>query len=426
MYWFKWGDFLAQSAKWFNHSLRWLIYIVLLALVVVVVIYSSLAFLEKNQDYLEQQLSQAMHTTVRMEKFNATWHGFEPEIHITGLHIYHPQYPSVVIMGIPHVKLELALWQSLLQWDVRLDGQVDGVNLNLVQDASGQWAIEELLALGESRPEVRQTAANWLLAQAEWQLAQTNVVIRPSQKPAIQLHNLRLQNQNRGSKHQFRVQGLFNQQPFKLFADLQATGDIFQAQTWQGQVYTQLPVQPWHQWLTKPIISDSQIIKAEFGGDYWLTLEAGQVQEVTAQVLVPDLQIRYQQQDITLQQFSAQLSWQQQQPYWQATLEQAQGLINQQAVVLKQFSMEQATPSSLFIGLQELDIAQIAPVLASLKLTPPLLKTWLIQAQPTGKISKLWADFEQKPFRVKQISAQMQQLSALASKQMIGWQGVDA
>ena len=89
MYWFKWGDFLAQSAKWFNHSLRWLIYIVLLALVVVVVIYSSLAFLEKNQDYLEQQLSQAMHTTVRMEKFNATWHGFEPEIHITGLHIYY-------------------------------------------------------------------------------------------------------------------------------------------------------------------------------------------------------------------------------------------------------------------------------------------------------------------------------------------------
>ncbi len=425
MYWFKWGDFLAQSAKWFNHSLRWLIYIVLLALVVVVVIYSSLAFLEKNQDYLEQQLSQAMHTTVRMEKFNATWHGFEPEIHITGLHIYHPQYPSVVIMGIPHVKLELALWQSLLQWDVRLDGQVDGVNLNLVQDASGQWAIEELLALGESRPEVRQTAANWLLAQAEWQLAQTNVVIRPSQKPAIQLHNLSLQNQNRGSKHQFRVQGLFNQQPFKLFADLQATGDIFQAQTWQGQVYTQLPVQPWHQWLTKPIISDSQIIKAEFGGDYWLTLEAGQVQEVTAQVLVPDLQIRYQQQDITLQQFSAQLSWQQQQPYWQATLEQAQGRINQQAVVLKQFSMEQATPSSLFIGLQELDIAQIAPVLASLKLTPPLLKTWLIQAQPTGKISKLWADIDSKPFRINKISAQLQQLSALATQKIIGCHQVD-
>jgi uncharacterized protein YhdP len=157
LYWFKWGDFLAQSAKWFNHSLRWLIYIVLLTTLIVVIVYSGLAYLEKNQDYLEQQLSQAMHTTVRMEKFNATWHGFEPEIHITGLHIYHPQYPSVVIMGIPHVKLELALWQSLLQWDVRLDGQVDGVNLNLVQDASGQWAIEELLALGESRPEVRQT-----------------------------------------------------------------------------------------------------------------------------------------------------------------------------------------------------------------------------------------------------------------------------
>jgi len=426
LYWFKWGDFLAQSAKWFNHSLRWLIYIVLLALVVVIIIYSSLAFLEKNQDYLEQQLSQAMHTTVRMEKFNATWHGFEPEIHMTGLHIYHPQYPSVVIMGIPHVKLELALWQSLLQWNVRLDGQVDGVNLNLVQDSSGQWAIEELLALGESRPEVRQTAANWLLAQAEWQLAQSNVVIHPSQKPAIQLHNLSLQNQNRGSRHQFRVQGLFNQQPFKLFADLQATGDIFQAQKWSGQVYAQLPVQSWHQWLTESVIADGQLITAEFGGDYWLTLGAGQVQQVTAQVLLPNLYIRHQQQDIELKQLTALLSWQHQAQQWQATLENLQGLINQQPVMLKQLTIQQGiNPQSLLVGLQALDIGQVAPVLANINRLPTSLKTWLTQAKPTGKISQLWADIDSKPFRINKISAQLQQLSALATQKIIGCHQVD-
>ncbi|MBK7299819.1 MAG: hypothetical protein IPI79_05085 [Moraxellaceae bacterium] len=228
MHRFTWADWFNKAATWFNHSLRWMIYAILLLSVIVLVIRGSLTLLENNQQVIENRLSEVMNAPVKIEKFKAVWNVFEPELQITDLKIYHPLQANRVILRIPHINLELALWQSLINFKWRLDGSVTGLNINLTQDNTGEWAVAELLVLGESRPETKKIAVNWLLNQAKWSVNNSQFTLAPYQKPRIYLDKVHFKNHNFYQKHTFRVYGLINQQAFKVFADLKNTGDVLQ------------------------------------------------------------------------------------------------------------------------------------------------------------------------------------------------------
>ena len=100
----------------------------------------------RYQPTIEQRLSLAMKTPVRIVKLKAHWVGIEPDITIDGLKIYHPQQANTVLLEIPHIHIELALWQSLKNWDWRLDAQAQGIHVHLAEQATGEWVIQELLA----------------------------------------------------------------------------------------------------------------------------------------------------------------------------------------------------------------------------------------------------------------------------------------
>ncbi len=307
---FIWADWLSKSATWFNHSLRWIIYAILFLSVIVLVIQGALTLLENNQRVIENRLSEVMNAPVRIEKFKAVWNVFEPEVQITDLKIYHPSQHNRVIIQIPHINLELARWQSLFNFKLRLDGSITGLNLNLSQDKMGEWAVTELLALGESRPETRKAAVNWLLNQAQWSVNDGQFNLVPYQKPRIYLEKIHVKNHNFYQSHKFRVYGLINQRPFKIFADLKNTDDVLKDASWRGRVYGKLPMQAWHQWLPKNI-KQVDVNQAILATETWLTLEAGRIQHITARLAINKLDLRHPQQEILVNQLTALVSWKQ-------------------------------------------------------------------------------------------------------------------
>lgn len=421
---FTWADWLNKSATWFNHSLRWMIYVILFLTVIVIVIQGGLTLLENNQRVIENRLSEAMNAPVRIEKFKAVWNIFEPEVQITDLKIYHPLQHNRVILRIPHINLELALWQSLINFKLRLDGSVTGLNLNLTQDKTGEWAITELLVLGESRSETRKTAINWLLNQAQWSVNNSQFILAPYHKPRIYLEKMHLENHNFYQKHAFRIYGLINQAPFKVFADLKNTGDLLKETSWQGRIYAKLPMQAWHQWLPKTI-NEIDVDQAVLATEAWLTVQAGRIQQITAQLNIDVLDVHHPQQNILANHLAALVSWQQDEPKtWHASVENLQGQINHQTLAIEQLSLNQKK-DVLSVAIKNADIKQGVELAAVLTVTPQQIKTWLVQAKPSGKVSKLVAQLNLSQKKLITLSAQIKEFTALATSQMIGVNKMD-
>lgn len=419
---FKWQSWQRISSTAFKQSLRWLMYIVLLLTVIVVIIKGSFIALEKNQTLLEKRLSNAMHAPVKIQGFKATWQGIEPELQISQLKIYHPQNQQQVIFSVPHIKLELAIWQSLLNWELRLDGTVTGLNLNFSQTQQGEWLVTEFLALGDSRPETRKIALNWLLKQAKWSLNQTTIRVMPYQKPAIDLNQLMIKNHNFHHNHTFRVYGLVNQQPFKIFADLLNSDDVLRAHSWSGRLYGKLPMLSWHHWLNK--IDVLAIDMADISAEAWLELQAGSLQAVSAKLNVQQLigTLAEPSQAIEVQNFTATVAWQQQKQSWRASIQQAQGMLNHQEFNIQQLSVD-SQQNKMLLGIKDMDIAQASNVLETVVYQHPSyqkLQTWLVQAKPTGHIQFLTTNIDIAQKKVLSAAAKIQHLSVLATQNTIG------
>ncbi|PTQ87238.1 YhdP family protein [Agitococcus lubricus] len=376
------------------------------------------------QSRIEQQLSVAMQTPVKVTSLEAYWLGIEPDITIKGLKIYHPQHANVVLLEIPYIHLELALWQSLWHWDIRLDAQAKGISLQLAQQATGEWVIKELLALGPSRPEVRKTAVNWLLKQADLRFDELKIHLQPYQAPSIQLDDLRLINRNRGQQHDFRLYANWQQQPLKLFANLTAKADFLQASAWSGQLYTQLPTQAWQPWLHRSLTPNLGLENLLAGAEVWASLRQGQLTGLNAKLNIAHVRANYQQQNIEAQ-ITTLFSWQQQAQGWQLDVDHVTGNINHHPVQLPNFRLLQSAAHYYRLDTSRFDIKDIVTI--GHVVAPTVFRDWLRQAQPQGTIDHLalaWQTTEAAPtLLLAQVQAKAVTVKATASS--IGVQNAD-
>lgn len=427
--WLRLGAIVAHLGVWSRRFLKLGVYTVLMLTVLTLTGHFLLPMLERYQSTIEQRLSLAMKTPVRIAQFKAHWVGIEPDIVIDGLKIYHPKQANTVLLEIPHIHIELALWQSLKNWDWRLDAQAQGIHVHLTEQATGEWVIEELLALGkDNRPEVRKTAVNWLLKQAELQFSDLQVDVHPYQHAVLQLTKMQLTNRNRGSRHDFRLMATLNQQPVKLFADLVAHDDLLNPFSWQGQVYAKLSPQALQSWISpEQLPSGLTISSLTVGGEFWLGLQHGQIQKVVAALNVPQAVCTYDQQLFQAQQLTGLVSWQQEpQQAWQATIQHLTGSINQHPVPLATFAIQKKS-QTMDVAAQQITVEALSALLQEVP-RPDLkvLKQWLLAARPTGKITRLGMQISQDNhvFALKKISAEFEQLSALATTEYAGGKNI--
>lgn len=425
--WFNGIRLKAQSKIWARRSFKVAVYGVLGLSIITVSGQLLLPLLERYQPTIEDQVSQAMKTRVRFTRFKAHWVGLEPDITIDGLKVYHPQQADTVILEIPHIHIELALLQSILQWDWRLDAQASGVQLNVVQQETGAWAVKELLALGKSRLEVRERALTWILKQAEWQFSDVNLAIHPYQQPVLLLTEAQLTNRNRAQFHDFRLSARLNQQPIKLFADIKSAQNPLIFSSWQGRVYAKVTPQAWLPWLkTQQLANGLTLSDLTVGGEFWLKLKNGMAEQVIAQLDAPSILATYQKHNYRVQQLAGLLTWQQQKPeLWQVVAEQLQGFINQRALPLSTLSVEKKS-TLLTIAGGKINLEPLA-LLAQEAPTPTVLKNWLIQAKPSGHISNVAVQLtinNDSTAKIHQVSAVFDHLSAVATNDYSGFKNI--
>lgn len=410
---------LLSDRQWLTKLNKGLIYLISGLTLTTLVIKGGFLYLESHQDFLEQQLSQAMTTTVKIGKFKAQWTGIEPELSLTNIRIYHPQNRQQEILVIPKITLELAIWRSIKLADLRLDGQIEGLNLNITEFKQGEWALEELLSLGESRPEVRNRALTWIFQQAEWQISDSQLRIKPWEKPDLLLTHLNLHNQNNKDFHGFRLRARLNQQPISIFVNL-STPTLLQPQTWRVQSYVKLPIQSWQPWLETSLFAEQlKIVDFLIGGEYWVDINAGQLSKIIAKPNISSVKFNYQQQNIAFKNLTALYSWKKlPNQTWHMTIENLEGLINKVPMTIKQLVIEQNSINTQ-LSTSTINLADWSILLQSLQQTPLAIKQWLSQAKPSGNIKNLYLNID-KDYHPNVVMAKFNNLSALATNKTIG------
>lgn len=410
---------LLSDKPWLTKLKKGLIYLISGLTVTTLAIKGGFVYLESHQDFLEQQLSQAMTTKVKIGKFKAQWTGIEPELSLTDIRIYHPQHRQQEILVIPKITLELAIWRSIKRADWRLDGHIAGLNVNVTEFKHGEWALEELLSLGKSRPEVRDRALTWIFKQAEWRLTESQFRIKPWGKPELLLTHVNLHNQNNKDFHGVRLRAQLNQQPINVFVNVW-TANLLQPQTWRVQSYVKLPIQFWQPWLSTPLLVKN-IKLADFllGGEYWLDINAGQLSKIVAKPNISSVKFNYQQQNIVLKNLTALYSWQKlPNQTWLMTIENVEGLVNQVPMTIKQLVIEK-NPINTQLATTTINLADWSILLQSLQQTPLAIKQWLSQAKPSGNLENLYVNID-NDYHPNVVMAKFNHLSALATDQTIG------
>ncbi|WP_373185350.1 YhdP family protein [Halopseudomonas sp.] len=176
-------------------SQRWLIRI-LDGLIVMLVVwllaaaaYVSLGrqFVPAIADYREELLTWAQENTGRfisLDELRGEMQGWQPVLEMRGLRVHEQHDPaSPTLLALDNVTARIDVWTSLWQRQLVMDAlQIEGLELELIEDARGRWRLHGLGARPAGDYDL-DAGLKMLFEQRRITLLDTRIVISPEDRP---------------------------------------------------------------------------------------------------------------------------------------------------------------------------------------------------------------------------------------------------
>jgi uncharacterized protein (TIGR02099 family) len=260
------------------------------ALLVLALRYAILPQIENYRPHIERELSAALRVPVAIARVEAGWQGLRPSLTLSGLELR--DAANRPALTLEHVEADLG-WSSLLFLAPRLHRlEIVSPKVDVRRDAAGRFFVAGL--------EIDTASADERFS--DWLLAQRRVVVRDAAiswhdelrgAPPLQLARLNFDLQNSGSRHRF---GLTAEPPRALAARLDVRGDfkgrdLDALEAWKGEAYAELDyadLAVWRAWIDYPF----ELPQGSGALRLWLGFAAKQLNSVTADVRLADVQMR--------------------------------------------------------------------------------------------------------------------------------------
>ena len=234
-------------------------------------------------------LSRSLGRPVAIGALSAQWHGFRPALRLDNLTLLDERGEPALTLA--QVNTELG-WTSLPLLKLRLHRlEVVAPHLELRRDADGSLFVAGLQvnAEGESGDFLP-----WLLDQREVVVRDARVDWEDARRgaPALELRQVNLRLENRGSQHRFGLQAV---PPSTLAATLDVRGDLRgrdpqQPASWRGEVFIGLDyadLGAWKTWVDYPLdLAGAGGVRA------WLEFGEARVKGITADFALRDARAR--------------------------------------------------------------------------------------------------------------------------------------
>jgi len=244
--------------------LRWIAYLLLLVITLVVIAASIIRFaifpnINQYKDEIASYASQTVQRKITIGQIETGWRRLSPRIVLTDVNIYDEQKRPALLLS--RIDTELS-WLSLGLLNLRLSELTAyGPKLIIRRSKENIFYVAGINMSGRGNPDF----ANWLLSQSKVGIKNASItyVDELRQAPALSLNKLDFTLTNSAwrsifGRHQFSVQAypsLGTKLPIRI--DGYFIGkDISQMQKWYGEINTELQdtdIAAWRPWFDYPI-----------------------------------------------------------------------------------------------------------------------------------------------------------------------------
>jgi uncharacterized protein (TIGR02099 family) len=248
--------------------------------------------IERYRDDIVAAVSRTVGQPVKIGRIEAGWLGIHPEVNLYDVRILDAQGREALVL--PSVENSIA-WRSLVMGSLRMNAlTIDGPRLTVLRDAQGQLFVGGMkVAPADGARRAEGGFAGWVLAQPEIVIRNAEIEWRDEKRGAPPLAlstlNLRLRNSLGGQLSA----GLTARVPAELGGSLELRAELSSRSLadpagWRGRLYAETgytDLAGWRAWVDYPV----DLVRGHGAARLWVTLEAGALAAVTADLHLADL-----------------------------------------------------------------------------------------------------------------------------------------
>jgi len=292
----------------------------LLLVVIVMTAFTSLMLrlltpmLSEYRTDIEQWASQLIEQPISIESINARMVGFSPQLNLSGVELLdqNRQRPIARFSGL---SIHFGMLSSLISGNITLDHiELHGLDISLTRDTDGSISVDGLGGIkkesaGDSQP--KQSGGGfgvWLLQQGKVSLHNSH--IRWFDKEAqrnLDFPEVSVIIHNDGNHH--IVNGLLElpeEIGGEIELDLNLTGDIFNSQSWHGDLYLRGEVLNGKNILEGVAIKQWRLHRGELNGEIWGEIVAGKLSQMQGRFAAKAIELEYKDRRLPLSRFDSQ------------------------------------------------------------------------------------------------------------------------
>lgn len=264
------------------------------AVLFLVLRYIVLPNLENYKPEIEQFASQKMGRQVRIEKIQAGWQAFNPQLTLSNVLILDPY--SKPVLSLPEVRTSLSWW-SLFVLDIRFDQiAVFKPSLKVQRDRDGTIQVAGFPISVKSDGKQDDAGINWVLAQHEINIRDGQISWDDQMQgnPVLMLNEVNFVLENQWHQHRFALRA---KPPALLTAPVDIRGKFTQSvfahkksdlSSWSGELYSDLrqaDLPAIHRYFPLPVKLEKGVGTLRS----WVKMDQGRIVDFTADVRLQDV-----------------------------------------------------------------------------------------------------------------------------------------
>lgn len=323
-----------SGSRWYRRFLNSLI-LLLISWLLLAAAYVSLGrqFVPALADYQDELVAWVERETGRaidLQSLDAEMQGSQPVFTLQGLRVYQEaERDSPVLLELQHVTARLDVFASLWQRKPVMDAlQLEGLALEFIQNAEGQWLLSGL-GEGDSPSDGLDQALQRLSDQRRITLLDTHIRISPWARPEWVFSDGDLTLLNKGQHHQLDARMRL---PDQQLVSLQLQGAL-PDRDWRRadvQFFADLPSSDWYRWLPAEWLEQAQLQRVVAGGQFWGHWRKIRLDSLVGQLQVPVLELSLPRTEQPIEDLQLQFSLQLEDDQQRLDIEQLSLTIDQQ------------------------------------------------------------------------------------------------
>ncbi|MFZ6800266.1 YhdP family protein [Undibacterium sp. Di24W] len=266
----------------------------LFAILFLLLRYVVLPGLENYKTDIEQFASRKMGRQVQIDKIQAGWQNFNPQLTLNNV-VIHDQL-SKPALSLPEVRTSISWW-SLLVLDIRFDKiAVLKPSLKVLRDREGTIQVAGFPIKLKQQVNQDEAGIDWVLAQHQISIqdGQISWDDQLQENPVLELNEVNFVLENQWHKHRFALRA---KPPAVLAAPVDIRGSFTQSVfahkkselvSWSGELYSDLrkaDLPLIHQYFPLPVKLDKGVGTLRS----WLKMDRGRIVDFTADVRLQDV-----------------------------------------------------------------------------------------------------------------------------------------